>query len=75
MDLKLARFLSKKTQLNIAVEVGMSAATYSLIERGYRRPRKAEKERIASVLGVSAEEIEWGAVVSQSNAPQQNEAG
>ena len=59
MNLKELRFKKNKTQWDLFREAGVHQSKISLIERGYVRPTRKEKMRIAEVLGVAATEIDW----------------
>ena len=59
MDLIEARKERNFTQWDMAIYSGMSQTKISLIERGYIQPNSGEKSKIASILGVSLDDIEW----------------
>lgn len=53
--LKKLRLDCNKTQKEIACDVGITAAFYSMIETGDRRPSPRVARRIADILGFSDE--------------------
>ena len=55
--LKAHRFLSGKSQDEIAHTIGISQAKLSRIERGYIQPTSEEKRALAEVLDLKPEEL------------------
>lgn len=52
------RNLAGLTQAQVAAELGLSASGYATIERGARKPRAAQVERLAEVLKCSPAEVQ-----------------
>ena len=50
--LREARFLSRKTQDQLHIEIGMCQAKISRIERGFLKASEEEKKKLAKALGV-----------------------
>ena len=47
------------SQYDISIETKIHQSRLSLLERGYVKPKKKEKEAIADALGVQVEDIDW----------------
>jgi transcriptional regulator with XRE-family HTH domain len=59
VNLKVARAICGLSQLELGLKVGVSASTVSLIERGFRRVTKVEREALAGALGMPIESIDF----------------
>lgn len=46
------------TQAEVATRIGITQAAYAQMER-VKRPRKATLEKVASALGLEAEQLRW----------------
>jgi len=68
MDLKEARFHRRTSQWDISVKTGIPQSKLSLIENGYVVPKDEEKEKIATALNCSVEEIFPAEIGSNRNA-------
>ena len=55
--LKEKRFFSELSIYDLSQKTGIDPAKISLIERGYKTPRKDEKKKIAKVLGCKVTDI------------------
>ena len=55
--LREKRFFGELSIYDLSQKTGIDAAKISLIERGYKVPRKDEKEKIARVFDCEVEEI------------------
>ncbi len=55
--LRMARLQKRRTQWDLQLETGLPQCRISLIERGYLKPKKEEKVRLAKALGVTQEEL------------------
>ena len=55
--LREKRFFGELTIYDLSQKTGVDPAKISLIERGYKVPRKDEKKKIAKVLGCKVAEI------------------
>ena len=53
--LRALRIVCHRPQIEIAQEAGLSAATLSNIENGWREPRQDELRRILKALGVDVD--------------------
>lgn len=62
-----ARINSKKTQLDLSDEVGISISMYAQIEQGRRNPSDEVKERIANALGVNVGYLFFGEPITISD--------
>ena len=58
--LRARRFLSEKSQYELANESGVAQSRISLLENGLIDPSPREKERLATALGVSEDEVFYG---------------
>ena len=56
-NMKRARIKAKLTQAQMAEKIGVAAPTYSLYESGKREPDIDKIKKIASVLGVTGNEL------------------
>jgi transcriptional regulator with XRE-family HTH domain len=57
LALEVARVRAGLTQLDLALQAGLSESTVAKLESLRRRPTAAEVARLAEVLGVDAEEL------------------
>lgn len=55
--LKLQRFLSGKSQDELAGDTGVSQAQICRIEKGHIKPKEADKEKLARALNTTTEEL------------------
>jgi putative transcriptional regulator len=60
------------SQATLAHLVGVSQTTIWYIERGHRRPGPITRERIARLLGVAPETINWPASEDKADDAPQN---
>lgn len=56
-NLRLFRFLSGKSQQELAKELNASQPKISGLERGFIKPQKEDKEKLAKILGNKVEAI------------------
>ncbi len=56
-QLKAKRFLTKKSQYQIALETGIFQSRISLIENGFVKPKAEEKKLLAESLEATLEEL------------------
>lgn len=61
------RIKSKKTQLDLSDEIGISISMYAQIEQGRRNPSDEVKERIANALGVNVGYLFFGEPITISD--------
>ena len=54
-NLRKARLNADKSQLQLMKETGIYFATISRIERGWLKPSKEQKKKLAEALGVKKE--------------------
>ena len=59
MELFIARVSKRLTQWELARKSGISPSQLSLFEHGYRLPSPEVMEKIAKVLDIPVDEIEW----------------
>ena len=57
MLLKVLRVLARKTQVEAALEVGISQAAVSMLESGKIKPSASTRAKLAAAYGVSVAEI------------------
>jgi len=56
-NMRYLRFLSQKSQEQLAIEAGLSQAQISRIERGYIKPKKEDKKILSVILGFAVEAL------------------
>lgn len=59
MDLKTIRFQRRLTQYDLSRKTGLSQATISLIERGYKKPGETMHKALAKACGVRSEDLSF----------------
>ena len=70
MNLKAARADRFLNQYDLSILTGISQSRLSLIERGYIKPSKTEKNKICKALSVREIDIDWFGCLAKRLTPQ-----